>query len=93
MRIARHQYVFVFLALGNKCREEIVGKFYDTLQFRADKQFQVYQYLVVAAASAVYFFPDVAETACQHQFDLGVDIFDAVFDEKITFFGYGVDVP
>ena len=61
--------------------------FCDGLDLGSGEEFEINQYLVVAGASAVDFFTDVSQFACQHQLYLGVYVLDPFFYDKFAFSG------
>ena len=57
----------------------------------AGEEFEVEQHLVVARTAGMDFLAHVAEAAGEHQFYLGVDVLNVVFDNEFSFFGLMVN--
>ncbi len=92
MGVTGYDYVFVAVALAEEYVEESGNGFDEVFDARADEQLEVDEHLVVARASGVDFLANVAEPACEHEFDLRVDIFDAFLDSEVAFGDFTEDV-
>ena len=86
MGIAGHQYILILIALSNEHFKEIFYRLGNLFELGTGKQFQVDQHLIVSGASAMNFLAHIAQFACQHQFDLRMNIFNAILNYKLAFF-------
>ena len=84
MGIARHQDVCIGTALLHQYLEKTLCEQGDLLESVAHEEFEIDQHLVVARTSGVDLFTHITETTCQKQFDLRVDVFDALLNDQLA---------
>ena len=92
MGVAGHQDVLVLVALLDEFVEEDLHLVGNLLEFMAGKEFEVYKYLIIAAAARMDLLTHVAEFAGEEHLHLGVHILHIVLYDKIATFCQVVDV-
>ena len=90
--VSGHEHVLVLFALGEQFVEEQQHAVGHLAQFVAREELQVHQHLIVARASRVYLLAHVAQSACEHQLHLRVNVLYAVFDDERSLRALRVDV-
>ena len=91
MCISRHKHLFIAVALLDKLIEKSFRECCDVTDLVANKKLEVEQHLVVSRASAVDFLTRVAQSACEHQFHLGMDILHPLLNLELSFLNLLID--
>ena len=92
MRIARHQHVFILLALLDKFVEQHLHAVSHLHQFVAGKQFEVNQYLIVARTARMDLLAHIAQLTRQHQLHLRMDVLNPILNHELSAFADLIDV-
>ena len=90
MGVSGDNDVFVVVALLDKDVEKSSNGFNEVFNARANKEFQVDEHLVVARASGMDFFADVAKSSSQKKLNLGVHVLNTIFNDEVSA-GNGVE--
>ena len=90
--IARHQHVFILVALLDEFVEEDFHLVGDILEFVTGKEFEVYEHLIVARTARVDLLAHVAEFAGEQHLHLRVDILHIVLNHELATLRQLVDV-
>ena len=60
MGISRHKLILMLLRKALKALKKTLYRLCDPAKLVAEKQFEIYQHLIIARATGVYFLPHIA---------------------------------
>ena len=92
MGIARHQHIFVLIALLDEFVEEDFYFIGDILEFVTGKELEVYEHLIVARTARVDLLAHISEFAGEQHLHLRVDILHIVLNHELATICQLVDV-